>query len=99
MNTYQIKKIGNKQVLKHRFIMEQYLGRKLLASEIVHHKDGDKGNNEISNLEILTDRSEHLLKHARLRREKYPLKPAIKNTKLYLEQRKKRNPFHEIGID
>lgn len=28
----------------------------------VHHKDGDKGNNEISNLELVT-RSEHLKKH------------------------------------
>ena len=38
--------------------MEVKLGRKLLPTEIVHHKDFNKINNSIDNLEILT-RSEH----------------------------------------
>ena len=46
--------------LKHRFIMEKHLGRKLKASEDVHHIDGNKSNNKIKNLEII-DHGEHSL--------------------------------------
>lgn len=53
-------KKGN--VKEHRYIMEQYLGRKLNVDEIVHHIDGNKLNNKISNLEIMT-RSEHSRLH------------------------------------
>ena len=42
--------------------MEQHLGRKLLSSEIVHHKDEDSTNDAIDNLEILT-RAEHASLH------------------------------------
>lgn len=34
--------------------MEQQLGRKLESNEIVYHIDGDKYNNELSNLEVIT---------------------------------------------
>lgn len=44
---------GNgRHYLEHRLVMEQYLGRKLLAKENVHHKDGDRLNNDILNLEL-----------------------------------------------
>jgi hypothetical protein len=45
-------------VLKHRWIYEQYLGRYLRPEEHIHHKDNNKLNNDLSNLE-LTDRSKH----------------------------------------
>ena len=43
---------------EHRTIMEEHIGRKLGSDEIVHHIDGDKHNNDITNLTIMT-RSEH----------------------------------------
>ena len=50
----------------HRVVSEQVLGRKLLPNEIVHHRDGDKWNNDPSNLVVMTQ-SEHLtlLNHIR----------------------------------
>ena len=52
---------GNKELRDHRFIHEQITKR---VAQHVHHKDGDKLNNEISNLEGLTS-SEHTSQHAR----------------------------------
>lgn len=56
--------INGEQIPEHRHIMQEHLGRKLLSSEIVHHKDKNKLNNELSNLELMS-RSEHA-KHHRL---------------------------------
>lgn len=44
-------------VLEHRIVMENYLERLLNKSEIVHHKDENKKNNEIKNLEVMSDSS------------------------------------------
>lgn len=52
----------NNPYLVHRKIMEDYIGRKLKNNEIVHHKDMNKLNNDISNLQIVT-RSEHAKIH------------------------------------
>lgn len=41
-------------VLQHRYIVEKILGRSLEANEDVHHKDGNKTNNNPSNLEVLS---------------------------------------------
>lgn len=50
------------RVYYHRFIMSLYLGRNLKSSEQVHHKDENKLNNSIFNLEILSS-SEHAKIH------------------------------------
>jgi len=39
-------------VMEHRLVMGRALGRPLAATESVHHKDGDRTNNDLSNLQL-----------------------------------------------
>ena len=48
-------------VPEHVAIMEDLIGRRLHAGECVHHIDGNKSNNDISNLMLMT-----LYEHAKL---------------------------------
>ena len=41
-------------VLEHRYVMEQFLGRCLTENEVVHHIDGTRDNNVLSNLSLLS---------------------------------------------
>lgn len=50
------------KLYEHRLVMEEQLGRPLLSSEIVHHIDGKKSNNDPSNLMLMT-RSTHIKEH------------------------------------
>jgi len=52
----------NKGRSQHVVLMEQRLGRSLHPDEVVHHRDGDKHNNSIDNLELMT-RSAHARHH------------------------------------
>jgi hypothetical protein len=49
---YRYANVDGKSVPEHRLIMERKLGRPLHKHENVHHIDGDKLNNDPSNLEL-----------------------------------------------
>ncbi len=41
-------------------VVEKKIGRYLKKGEVVHHKDGDKSNNKLSNLKLFKSSSEHI---------------------------------------
>jgi len=51
---------------EHRIVAEKKLGRKLRAGEVAHHIDGNRKNNEPSNIEVIDSHRKHL-------RDRHPL--------------------------
>jgi len=54
----------NDYVLHHRVVMENHLGRLLGPYEVVHHINGDKKDNTITNLEVMSN-VDHASLHAK----------------------------------
>lgn len=50
-------------VPEHRLVVEKLLGRFLTGIEVVHHKDGNRQNNKISNLQLCANHKEHMQLH------------------------------------
>jgi len=67
VNKYiEVKKDG-KKIMKHRLIVEKFIGRKLKPGEVIHHIDQDKQNNSIDNLMIFSSNAEHIKWHTKLK--------------------------------
>lgn len=62
VNGYRYILKGNKKMLEHRVAMENYMGRALRRSEVVHHKNQIKIDNRIENLEVMS-RKNHTRHH------------------------------------
>ena len=48
-------------VMEHRIIVAQAIGRLLLRTEVVHHKDHNPANNDLSNLQLFASNRDHKL--------------------------------------
>lgn len=59
---YKHIRVGDGYKPEHRLVMEKHLGRKLRRGEEVHHINGNKQNNDISNLIVLS-KSDHSKLH------------------------------------
>jgi hypothetical protein len=49
---YVLLRLDGKTISEHRHLMEQYIGRPLIKGETVHHKNGVRDDNRMSNLEL-----------------------------------------------
>ena len=77
-------------VPEHRLVMEKHIGRFLTKEEVVHHKDGNKLNNIIGNLEILTNS-----KHVTLHKTIHGLSKTKEYRKQINERNKPKRPLHQ----
>jgi hypothetical protein len=59
---YKAKWVKGRVIREHRLVMERHVGRSLTASEHVHHINGNRADNRVENLMILTN-AQHALTH------------------------------------
>ncbi len=57
------KRHKNNYYPEHRIVMEKHLGRHLDIKEVVHHVDGNKKNNKLSNLVLFENNTDHMKHH------------------------------------
>lgn len=84
---YEGKRYKHNFILKSRFLMEQKLNRTLAPNETVHHRDGNKQNDNPDNLEVL-----NLKEHSRLhgiKQKRYVLLQCPSCKKIFERERRK----------
>lgn len=48
--------VEGKEILEHRYVMQNHLGRPLRPEETVHHRNGQRSDNRIENLTLFSSR-------------------------------------------
>ncbi len=65
-------------VLQHRLVMERSIGRLLNSQEVVHHKNGNRSDNLLDNLELLSSQAAHMgHEHTERRAARYARDPSM----------------------
>ncbi len=64
-DSYRSRSVYCGSIFEHALVAEKMLGRELTPGEVVHHIDGNKQNNDPSNLDVMTT-EQHNLCHGRL---------------------------------
>jgi hypothetical protein len=62
---YRLVKVADPDVwqLEHRVLMAQHLGRSLLPTEVVHHRNEVKDDNRLENLRLFENTAAHTAYH------------------------------------
>ena len=74
---------GRRTVPEHRLIVEKNMGKFLKKGEVVHHINGNKKDNRLKNLKVLT-RKQHSKLHLNAVKKIKPLEREIKRLKQIL---------------
>ncbi len=80
-------------ILEHRLVMARHLNRCLLSWEIVHHRNGNRSDNRLENLELLPTKKFHVIDS----QIKSLVKRQFKRIK-YLESLLVRNSISFVGV-